>query len=167
VKRWFLVSVILLMVSLLLVGCGVPKEDYEAVVAERDAVVADLDKAQQELQSVKAELETAQTKYETFKTDLESSCSKMDKLLAVNHYVLGINSAFAINDLKTIEEQCTHTAARMADVTDSELKSLWESAYTVEAGRWELQMVPYKTFMDRLRFLINSNVNSIRDKLAE
>ena len=48
-KRCSLVGGILLLVSLLLVGCGIPREDYDAVVAERDS-------AQTELQSVKAEL---------------------------------------------------------------------------------------------------------------
>lgn len=53
VKRWLLVGGILLLVSLLLTGCGVPKEDYEAVVTERDSV-------QSELQSVSGELSAAQ-----------------------------------------------------------------------------------------------------------
>lgn len=37
-KRWFLVGVILALVSLLTIGCVVPKEDYEAVIAELDVL---------------------------------------------------------------------------------------------------------------------------------
>ncbi len=53
--RWFLFGVILLLMSTLVVGCGIPQDKH-------DVVVADLGKAQQELQSVKAELTAAQAK---------------------------------------------------------------------------------------------------------
>jgi hypothetical protein len=49
-KRWFFVGVALLLLSLLMVGCGISQAKY-------DTAVADLGKAQQELQSVKAELD--------------------------------------------------------------------------------------------------------------
>ena len=59
-KKWFLVGGILLLVSVLMLGCGIPKEDYEAVVAERDSAQAELQSVQSELQSVSSELSAAQ-----------------------------------------------------------------------------------------------------------
>jgi len=66
-KKWFLVGGILLLVSLLVVGCGVPQEQY-------DALSSDLSKAQQELQSIKAELGSAQAKV----SELTSSLRKAE-----------------------------------------------------------------------------------------
>ena len=59
-RRWFLVGAILLSVSVLMLGCGIPKEDYDAVVAERDSAQAELQSVQSELQSVSSELSAAQ-----------------------------------------------------------------------------------------------------------
>jgi hypothetical protein len=61
-RRRLLVSVMLLA-SLVVVGCGIPQEDY-------DAVVADLNKAQQELQSVKAELDKTEADLTDTEADL-------------------------------------------------------------------------------------------------
>jgi len=69
VKRLLLVGVILLLVSLLMVGCTVlPKEDYEALVAARDAVQAqvaslqsDLSEAQSQISSLESEVSSLQS----------------------------------------------------------------------------------------------------------
>ena len=78
-KRWFLAGVILLL-SWLLVGCGVAQEQH-------DAVVADLSKAQQEaqttrveLESVSSELSTTKSELESVKTSLTASQSKVSEL---------------------------------------------------------------------------------------
>lgn len=86
-KRWFLVGVMLLLASLLVVGCGVPEEEHEAVVAERDAAQAQvselassLEEAEAELGATQAELEAAQAKV----SDLESSLGKsQNELVAI------------------------------------------------------------------------------------
>ena len=39
-KRWFLVGGVLLLVLLFVVGCGIPQETYDAVLAERDEAQA-------------------------------------------------------------------------------------------------------------------------------
>ena len=58
VRRWFLVGGILLWVTLLMAGCGIAQEQYDAAVAERDS-------AQAELQSVRDELSAAQSTMQT------------------------------------------------------------------------------------------------------
>lgn len=71
-KRRHLAGMIaFLLVSLLLVGCGVSPEKY-------GAVLSDLNKAQQELQSAKAKLNTAQAK----NSELTASLDKIQTELA-------------------------------------------------------------------------------------
>ena len=208
-KRWFLVGGILLLVPLLIVGCGIPQEQYDALASDLsnaqqelqsvkgelgasqakvseltlslkkarteleatqsdlESTQADLESTQADLESTQAELETAQTKYDTFKADLKSSLGSLDKYAAVNHYVLGINRALCLDDLNGIEAAATKTTSAVNGCGDSELKSLWEQAYIVESGRWELKFVPFETFMGLLQGRIKSNATSLRNKLAE
>lgn len=193
-KRCFLIGTTLLLL-VFVVGCGIPQEQYDAVLAERDqtqqelqsvkaelaivqgevsGLTSNLEKeksgakeTQAELETVKSELETVQAEYDTFKADLKSSFGKLDSCLAVNFYVLGINSGLCLDDLNKIESMATSTTARVANVADSELKSLWESAYVIEGGRWDLKFVPFERFMGRLAFLLKNGAKSLRDKLAE
>lgn len=208
-KRWFLVGGILLLVPLLIVGCGIPQEQYDVLAsdlsnaqqemqsvkgelgaaqakvleltsnlgkAETDlestqtelgATQTDLETTQADLETTQAELETTQTKYDTFKADLKSSLGSLDKYAAVNHYVLGINRALCLDDLNGIEAAATKTTSAVNGCGDSELKSLWEQAYIVESGRWELKFVPFDTFMGSLQGRIKSKATSLRNKLAE
>lgn len=91
VKRWLLVSVMLLA-SLLVVGCGIPQEEYDAVVAERDAAQAqattlqsDLAKARSDLTAVEAKLASLQEDYNTAKSNLtavESALAEAEARIA-------------------------------------------------------------------------------------
>ena len=56
----------LVVVLMLLVGCGVSQEQYNAVVAEREAAKAELQVVQNELQKVKTEQEQTITKARAF-----------------------------------------------------------------------------------------------------
>lgn len=62
VKRALLVGATLLLVSLTVNGCGISKEDNEAVIAEKDS-------AQAEIQSIRDELEA---KYKSLESDYQS-----------------------------------------------------------------------------------------------
>ena len=73
-RRWFLVGV-LLLASLLVVGCGIPQEQY-------DAVAADLNKAQQDLQSAESELATSQSKVSELTSSLEKEKSDLEAVQA-------------------------------------------------------------------------------------
>lgn len=50
--------------SLLLVSCGVPKEDYEAVVAERDAAQIQVESLQSDLATTESDLAAARSTIE-------------------------------------------------------------------------------------------------------
>jgi hypothetical protein len=69
-KRWFLIGGTFMLVSLLLIGCGVPQEDYDSVIAERDS-------AQAELQSVKAELTASQANVSELTSSLDRATAEL------------------------------------------------------------------------------------------
>jgi hypothetical protein len=69
-KKWLLVCIPLLSIALLVTGCGVPKEDYDAVIAERDS-------AQAEIQSVKAELTASQANVSELTSSLDGATAEL------------------------------------------------------------------------------------------
>ncbi|MFC1958991.1 family 16 glycoside hydrolase [Chloroflexota bacterium] len=85
--KWFLVGVMLLLVSSLAVGCGIPQDDYDAVVTERDAASTQAETLLSELGQVKSqvgdlenELTTAQGELETMKTSLTAAEKRISSL---------------------------------------------------------------------------------------
>jgi len=64
VKMWFITCVVLLVVSFVVAGCGIPQEDYDAVVAERDAVLVELDTVETRAESLQRELDEAKSQIE-------------------------------------------------------------------------------------------------------
>jgi len=73
VKRWFVVGLILLLMSLLAVGCGIPQEEHDAVVAERDA-------AKSQVASLQSDLAEAESQIDTLESDLDSAQSRISSL---------------------------------------------------------------------------------------
>ncbi len=71
-KPWFLVCVMLLA-SFLFAGCGVPQENYDAVLEERDA-------AQAEMSSLESELDKVESKVERTKSDLAQTEGQIESL---------------------------------------------------------------------------------------
>jgi len=71
IKTWFLVGVTLLLVSLLLLGCGISEQEYNAVVAERNSIKAELESTRSELEAVKSELASVYVELTMTKTELQ------------------------------------------------------------------------------------------------
>jgi len=79
-KRWFLVGMMFLLLSWLLVGCGIAQEVHNAVVAERDAAQAqvttlqsDLSSAQGQVKTLESDLSVAQAQITTLESDLSTA----------------------------------------------------------------------------------------------
>lgn len=89
-RRWFLVGTMFLLVPLILAGCGISQEVY-------DAAVSDLTKAQQELQSARAEMETTKAQV----SELTSSLGKAE------------------TELKTAQSELGTTKAKVTELTSS------------------------------------------------
>lgn len=114
VKKLFLVGVMLLLASLLMVGCGVPQEEHDAVVAERDAakvqvasLQSDLNKAQSDLAAAESDLATAQAQIETLEDDIDKAESSLGK---------------AKSDLAAAQRQVSELRG-----VKTELRPLWDS----------------------------------------
>jgi len=68
----------MLLTSLLVVGCGIPKEEHDAVVAERNSMQAELQLVKSELDDKKSELLSVQNELETVKSELQSVQGELD-----------------------------------------------------------------------------------------
>ena len=138
-NKGFLVGVALLLVLILTIGCGIPKEDYEALVAERYS-------AQTELQSVKGELDVEQSKVKNLQSDLtridslvpslENKQALVDQLLAFE--IARSQSLIAKNEGREEEsKRLTSLGVSILEsydplvegVGDLELSRLWGEAW--------------------------------------
>jgi hypothetical protein len=89
--KWLPVCMILLLVSLVMVGCGVAQSEYDAVLAEREAATTllaattnELDTVKSQLQSVQDELSELQTKHSSTVEELESAQTSVKELRSSN-----------------------------------------------------------------------------------
>ena len=64
-KRWFIVVIVILLVSSLITGCGVSKSQYDAATADLKVTQTQLQESQSELTKTKIDLQTAKTQYMT------------------------------------------------------------------------------------------------------
>ena len=69
-KRAFLVGAVLLLTSLIVVGCGVPQEEHDAAVAERDAAKSQIVSLQSELAATQSDLAATANELATTQSDL-------------------------------------------------------------------------------------------------
>jgi len=74
-NRWFLGGVIFLLLSWLLVGCGVAQEEYNAMVAQ-------VSTAQEELQSVKVDYDKLSAECEDLQAEITSLMAEKESLEA-------------------------------------------------------------------------------------
>lgn len=79
-KRWLSVGLVFLMVTLLLAGCGISQDDYDAVVSERDSISEDLQASEMSLESTKMELQASKTELESIKTELQASKTELESM---------------------------------------------------------------------------------------
>lgn len=123
-KRMFLCGMIFLLLSLLLVGCGVAQEQH-------DAVVADLGKAQQEAQSIKAELEASRARVSELTLSLEKAESELEATQAENSELTS-SLGKAETELEATQSELETTQGELEAVGTeyeafkSDIKSLWD-----------------------------------------
>ncbi len=65
-----LVLVLTVCLSLLLAACGIPQEDYDDVIAERDAAMNAKESAETKVTSLETELSTVQSQIASLKSEL-------------------------------------------------------------------------------------------------
>ncbi|HEY87664.1 MAG TPA: hypothetical protein G4O06_06560 [Dehalococcoidia bacterium] len=100
-KKWFLVGAMLLLSAALVVGCGgIPQEDYDAVVAERDASKAQATSLQSDLTAAESDLTTAQSDLTAAESDLNTAEGKVSSLQS---QVSSLNSDLATAEARIAE----------------------------------------------------------------
>ena len=116
VKRLRIIIMMLLLLALLVTGCGIPKTEHDAVLAERDAaqtkvisLQTDLTAAQNELTSTKAELtstkaELTSTKAELTSTKAELASTKVE-LASTQNELISFKSALASRNIQVDQVQ--------------------------------------------------------------
>ena len=82
-KRWLLVAAMVLA-CVLAVGCGIPQEEHDAVLSERDAAQAqvaslqsDLTEAESQIESLESDLTEAESQINTLEADLAAAESNL------------------------------------------------------------------------------------------
>ncbi|GAI27050.1 unnamed protein product, partial [marine sediment metagenome] len=79
-KRKVLIGMALLLVVPLLFGCGIPQEDYDAAVAEKDATQVQVVSLQSDLAAAQSDLATAQSGLEAAESATASAESQLSSL---------------------------------------------------------------------------------------
>jgi len=120
-KRWFLVGVMLLLASLLVAGCGVPQEDYDAVLAERDAVQAEVASLQSELTGVRSEL-----------AGVRSDLTEAEELLLIEQGKYTASQREVLSLQLQISSLQSDLAKAKAQIAELEVQiTAWEHGYTL------------------------------------
>jgi hypothetical protein len=140
-KRGLIVSGILLL-SLLLLGCGVPQADYDAMEAERDAALAELQSAQSQLNSAQAEVSNLSSELaekEGRLSDIEQILGPLGTKMEIAALLCDYNqmewkaAAHDISSDELVEWAMTEFKENMTvyvtEVGDSHLTDLWNSAF--------------------------------------
>jgi len=107
-RRWLLVS-IMLLIFVLVASCGIPQEEYDAVVEERDA-------AQTQVESLQDDLSEAQSKTLSLESDVSSLQSEVSSLQSVVSSLRSQVSSLT-SDLATAERTIAELKAAAVEGT--------------------------------------------------
>ncbi len=142
------------------------QDKLETEQAKSSELTASLEKTEAELESKEDELETTASEYESFRSDVKSTWDILDRYLALNHEVLGINAGLALDDLDLIYQSCSDVTVQLATLGNEPLKSYWEQAFIDDAGEWNLYYAPYERFLSKLAETIKNMAADIREELS-
>lgn len=81
-KSWLVFGVIFLLLPLLLFGCGISEETYNAVKAERDALQTQVTELQSEVSAKQAEYDGLKSDYDELASRFETALAEYEELSA-------------------------------------------------------------------------------------
>lgn len=163
VKRYFIVSLVLLLVSLSMVSCGVPQEDYAAVLAEAEAAKSQVSSLQSDLAAARTDLNAAQSEVDELEEDLDTAESDLaeaqDQLSSLTSQVSSLQSeASSLHDeISSLESSLASAealiAARQAQVLDQAVEPFWSAGFhyigpTNQAGQSFVTKYPVLTAVE-------------------
>ena len=79
-RKQFLLSIIILIASSLVMSCGMPQEQYDAVVAERNAAQAEVTSLESDLDKTESDLAETESDLATTESDLAAAQSQISSL---------------------------------------------------------------------------------------
>ena len=124
-KRWLLVGLVFLL-SLVVVGCGISQEEYDAVLAERDGAQAQVAPLQRDLADKLTQIAALQTDYDKVVSDItesqaqlatvQSDCDKVssdlaelqDEIDVLQTHILSLYATLPTTALPTTEVEVIH-----------------------------------------------------------
>lgn len=194
IKRWLTVVLMLLSASLLVAGCGIPQEEYDAVIAERDAaktqvtsqqmeiqtlqddlaesqnqtetLEGDVAEAQSQIESLQSSVSAAQGQLSSYKSDIKSLWSSYDKKAELEGYLLQYWAAAARKDTKTITEMTLDMSKYVDALGNAELSQLWKDAMNYAAEKKETEFgQSLSQLMLKTVELAEADARAINDRL--
>jgi len=114
-RRKVIIGVALLVVVSLLTACGIPQEDFDAAVADKEAAEAQVASLQSDLAAAQSDLATAQSDLATAQSDLATAQSDLaaseDEVASANSQVSSLESEVA-----SLESDLAAAEATIADL---------------------------------------------------
>lgn len=180
-KRGLLVGGILL-VAVLLLGCGIPKADYEAVVAERDSALADLQSVQSQLNSAQAEVSDLSSELQEKQqqlSDIEQILDSLEHKFQMQYLLAEFSNKCWWYDApnsalswEVLSGWVRHTFRvdmenHLRAVDDTALCVLYEDAITWKAEGWTTDHLDFDALLARLDELIEDDIDELRAILAD
>ena len=124
VKRGFAVGMAVLLVCLAAVGCGIPQEEHDAVVAERDTGLAKVASLESDLAATETELETTENILGETEDDLAATQSDLaatqTELADAESQISSLRSAAnkAKSDLAAVQGDYEAASTELADIKE-------------------------------------------------
>jgi outer membrane murein-binding lipoprotein Lpp len=125
-KKIIMLLVIALLSAAVLTGCGVPQEDYNKAINERDTALARVTELDTEVAKLKTELITAQTEYSTLNATVEEWTAKRDSAFVYEQIVVEL-MAPAIGDGNFSPETIGKAQALVEQTGDNDLKEKFDT----------------------------------------
>ncbi|MFC1932286.1 hypothetical protein ACFLXU_01480 [Chloroflexota bacterium] len=114
----------------------------------------------------KIKLEAAYKKLD----EVERLWTSLDRHLAINSYILGINAAILLDDydkIPTVAAKINIELDKLDDIAAPELKELWKQAYVLENGEWKVVQSPFERFMNLNSSRIAAKAKELREQFAK
>lgn len=128
-KQWLL-GVIVLLASALVISCGIPQEEYNAALIERNATQAKVESLQTEAESLQTEIESLQTEIKSLQDEFDKAQDQIESIE---------------NDRSEVEGDLATAQSRISSL-QSDLDNANSNLAATEAQIAELEAI-YKLFL--------------------
>jgi len=128
-QRWFLISIVLLLVSLLVTGCGVAQEDYAAAQGQVASLQSELAGAQSDLAAAQGQMASLQSELAGAQSDLAAA---QGQVASLQSELAGARSdlAAAQGQVASLQDDYENVSAELAEIKQvyppGDFKSLTE-----------------------------------------